>query len=118
LGKGVRHQYCQFHYVGNVARKLDPDLKTLGEEVRKTDSDLRGFQRDLLRIETAAKEAEESVPADLPIALELCQAAHAEARRHARAPYQPPAWKRHEGLERVAETVARARQKKGGPGRT
>lgn len=116
LGKDVRHQFCQFHYVGNVAKKLDPDLKALGEEIRNMDSDLRGFQRDLLRAETAAAESGEPVPADLPIAQELCDAAHAEARRHARAPYQPPAWKRHEGLTRVAETVAQARRKKGGPG--
>ncbi len=118
LGCDVRHQYCQQHYVGNVAKMMEPDLKVLGEEVRKTESDLRVFQRDLTRTRTACEESGNPVPEDLPVAMELCQAARAEARRHARAPYQPPAWKRHEGLERVAKTVDEARRKKGGLGGT
>jgi len=118
LGKKVRHQYCQQHYVGNVAKKLEPDLKALGEEVRQTEAELREFQRDLTRIRNTNAETGQPIPADLPVALELCEAARAEARRHARAPYQPPAWKRHEGLERVARTVGEARRKKGGPGPT
>jgi len=118
LGKNVRHQYCQQHYVGNVAKKLEPELKVLGEEVRQTEAELREIQRDLLRTQKASEEAGRPAPTDLPVALDLCQAARAEARRHARAPYQPPAWKRHEGLERVARNVGQARQKKGDPGRT
>jgi hypothetical protein len=115
---GTRHQYCQQHYMGNVAKKLEPELQTLGEEVRHTEEGLREFQRDLVRTQKKRAETGQAVAADLPVALELCLAARAEARRQARAPYQPPAWKRHEGLERVAQTANQAWRKKGGRGRT
>ncbi len=118
LGKDVPHQYCQQHYIGNVAKKLEPDLKTLGEEVRQTESKLRELERDLTRIRDTNAEADKAIPTDLPVAMELCKAARAEARRHARGPYQPPALKRHEGLERVASAVGEARRKKKDPGCT
>ena len=117
LGRKVPHQYCQQHYVGNVAKMMEPDLQLLGEEVRQTEADLRKLQRDLTRVQAACEESKKPVPEDLPVALELCQAARAEARRHARAPYHPPALERHQGLERVAKTVDEARRKKGGLGR-
>ena len=115
---GTPHQLCQLHYVGNAAKPMDEDLKTLGAEVRQTEHDLRGYERILLRQTRKVEKADASVPADLGVSLELCQAARAEARRHARAPFDPPALKRHEGLERVARATAEARRKKGGRGRT
>ena len=112
---GVPHQFCQLHYVGNVAKPMDDDLKALGVEVRQTERDLRGYERILLR---QARKAEETAAPDLDVSLELCRSARAEARRTARAPFYPPALKRHEGLEKVARATAEARRKKGGLGRT
>ncbi len=97
---------------------MDDDLKTLGAEIRQTEHDLRAHERRLLRHKGDAQKKNEPVPADLGVSLELCQAARAEARRHARAPFDPPALKRHEGLERVARATTEARRKKGGLGRT
>jgi len=115
---GAKHQFCQLHYVGNAAKPMDDDLKALGAEIRQTEHDLRGYERILLRQTRKAGEANEPVPEDLGVSIELCEAARAEARRHARAPFDPPALKRHEGLEKGAEAVASARRKKGGLGRT
>lgn len=115
---GTPHQFCQLHYVGNAAKPMDEDLKALGADIRQTEHDLRGYERILLRQTRKAQETNEAIPADLGVSFELCEAARAEARRHARAPFHPPALKRHEGLEKVAEAVASARRKKGGLGRT
>jgi hypothetical protein len=115
---GTPHQLCQLHYVGNAAKPMDEDLKTLGAEIRACEHDLRACERRLLTHKRKAEEEKEPVPEDLGVSLELCQAARAEARRHARAPFDPPALKRHEGLERVARATTEARRKKGGLGRT
>ena len=115
---GTPHQLCQLHYVGNAAKPMDEDLKALGAEVRQTEHDLRAYERKLLKHKKGMEQKEEHLPADLGVSLELCEAARAEARRHARAPFDPPALKRHEGLERVARATAEARRKKGGRGRT
>ena len=115
---GTPHQLCQLHYVGNAAKPMDEDLKALGTEIRQTEHDLRAHERRLLRHKRDAQKKNEPVPADLGVSLELCRAARAEARRHARAPFDPPALKRHEGIERVARATTETRRKKGGPGRT
>lgn len=115
---GTPHQLCQLHYVGNAAKPMDEGLKALGAEIRQTEHDLRACERRLLKHRRSAEEKKEPVPEDLGVSLELCQAARAEARRHARAPFDPPALKRHEGLQRVARATAEARRKKGGRGRT
>jgi hypothetical protein len=115
---GTPHQFCQLHYVGNAAEPMDEDLKALGAEIRQTEHDLRAYERRLVKHKRSAEEKKEPVPEDLGVSLELCRAARAEARRHARAPFDPPALRRHEGLERVAHAATEARRKKGGRGRT
>jgi hypothetical protein len=115
---GTPHQLCQLHYVGNAAKPMDEDLQALGAEIRQTEHDLRACERRLLKHKRRAEDMKEPVPADIGVSLELCQAARAEARRHARAPFDPPALKRHEGLERVARATTEARRGKGGRGRT
>jgi len=115
---GVPHQLCQVHYIGNAAKPMEDDLKALGAEIRETEENLRRFQRKLIRCKSKAEKKNEAPPEDLEVSLELCEAARAEARRHARAPFHPPPIKRHEGLETVAQATAEARRKKGGLGRT
>jgi len=115
---GTPHQFCQLHYVQNAAKPMEGDLKALGTEIRDTEQDLRSYERTLLRHKSRAEKEKGPVPEDLGVSLDLCQAARAEARRTARAPFDLPAVKRHDGLERVAEATASARRKKGGLGRT
>jgi hypothetical protein len=115
---GTPHQFCQLHYVGNAARPMEEDLQKLGAEIRLVEHALRGCERKLMRDKAAAGSGTSRAAEDLDVSLELCRAARAEARRHARAPFDPPALKRHEGIERVARATAEARRKKGGPGRT
>jgi len=112
---GVKHQLCQLHYLKNVGKPMDKDLKALGAEVQRTEEELRHYQRKLLR-KAAPRDAEPSP--DLGVSLQLTEAARAEARRSARAPFDPPALRRHKGLENVRAAVQDARRKKGGLGIT
>lgn len=112
---GVKHQLCQLHYLKNVGKPMDRDLKALGAEVQRTEEELRHYQRKLLR---KAEQQNAGPSPDLGVSLELIEAARAEARRAARAPFNPPALRRHEGLETVRAAVHEARQKKGGRGST
>jgi len=113
---GVRHQFCQVHYVKNVAKPMAADLCSLGAEVRETEQALRKFQRSLIHKRKKAEEKDQPLPEDLQVTEKLCEVARAEARCHGKAPLDPPALKRHQGLEKVAEAVREARQKKGGRG--
>ena len=76
-------QLCQLHYVGNAAKPMDEDLKALGAEIRACEHDLRACERRLLKHKRRAEDKKEPVPVDLGVSLELCEAARAEARRHA-----------------------------------
>lgn len=113
---GAPHQFCQRHYLENVAEPMEQDLTALGEDVRKREEKLRKFQRDLIRLETKAKADGKPVPEDLPTALEFCEAARAAARTHGRPITNPSPLKRHNELKRVEKAVARASRKKGGIG--
>lgn len=115
---GVKHQLCQLHYLKNVGKPMDEELKALGTEVGRTEEELRHYQRKLLRKAAQAEQQNAAPPPDLGVSLELTEAARAEARRSARAPFNPPALRRHEGLETVRASVHEARQKKGGLGTT
>ncbi len=115
---GVPHQFCQLHFLKNVAKPMDDDLSSLGAEIRQTEEALREFQRELIHKEKKAKEKGEAVAEDLEVARDFCEIARATARCHGRAPLDPPALKRHEGVEKVTEAVREARRKKGVHGQT
>jgi hypothetical protein len=115
---GVPHQFCQRHYLHNVAKPLEKDLAALGEDVRVREEQLREFQRDLVRLEAKAQAAGRPVPADLEVAKEFCEAARAGARLHGKATTDPAAIKRHKELERVQKAVSKAARKKGGTGKS
>jgi hypothetical protein len=94
---GTPHQLRQLHYpevgtprersgrsgVGNAAKPMDEHLKAIGAEIRACEHDLRACERRLVKHKRRAEEKKEPVPADLGVSLELCEAARAEARRHA-----------------------------------
>lgn len=115
---GVPHQFCQRHYLHNVAKPLDKDLAALGEDVRSREKKLREFQRDLVRLERKAEAEGKPLPADLKTAREFCEAARAGARLHGKPTTDPAPIKRHKELERVQKAVAKASRKKGGTGRS
>jgi hypothetical protein len=113
---GVRHQFCQRHYLDNVAKPMEKDLAALGEEVRGREEKLREFHRGLIRVEAQAEAKGTPVPADMKTAMEFCEAARAGARIHGKTTTDPAPIKRQKELERVQKAVSRASRKKGGVG--
>lgn len=115
---GVPHQFCQRHYLSNVAKPMEKDLAALGDDVRCREEQLREFQRDMIRLEAKAQAEGTPVPADVKTAQEFCEAARAAARVHGKSTTDPSPIKRHKELARVQEAVSKASRKKGGTGRT
>lgn len=113
---GVLHQFCQRHYLSNVAKPMEKGLADLGKIIREKEEKLREFERKIIRLETKLKSEGKTPPADLEIARDLCGAARTAARRHGRNLTDPPALKRHTEIKRVERAVKQANRKKGGIG--
>jgi hypothetical protein len=111
----VPHQFCQLHFLKRCAAPLDGPLVTLGKEVARAAEKLRAIRRELLQARPPKTEAE---AAERLVAEELLLAAHAASKCSGRAPFVPPALKRHERMLRVGEAVERAATKKGDRGRS
>jgi hypothetical protein len=111
----VPHQFCQLHFLKRCAAPLDGPLVTLGKEVARAAEKLRAIRRELVQARPPKNEAE---AAERAVAEDLLLAAHAASKCSGRAPFVPPALKRHEAMLRVGAAVERAAAKKGGAGRS
>lgn len=111
----VPHQFCQLHFLKRCAAPLDGPLVTLGKEVARAAEKLRAIRRELVQTPPPKSEAEQ---AERAVAEDLLLAAHAASKCSGRAPFVPPALKRHERMLSVGEAVQRAAAKRGGPGRS
>lgn len=111
----VPHQLCQIHFAKRCAEPLDRPHAKLGEEVARSAEKLRAIRRLLLQASPPQSEAER---AERELAHALLLAAHAASKVSGRAPFEPPALKRHERMLRVAEAAERAAAKVGGASRS
>lgn len=111
---GVPHQFCQRHYLSNVAKPMEKGLADLGKICREKEEKLRAFERKIIRLETKLQSEGKTPPADLEIARDLCGAARTAARRHGRNLTDPSALKRQSEIKRVERAVKQAYRKKGG----
>ena len=106
------HQFCQFHFIKRCEQPLEKTLVRLGVEVARAAERLRALRR---KLDSGTLKPAPN-PAEREAAAELLLAAHAGSKVSGRAPFDPPALKRHERLLAVAEAVEAATAKKGGPG--
>jgi hypothetical protein len=111
----VPHQFCQLHFLKRCAAPLDGPLVALGKEVARAAEKLRAIRRAIVQAPPPKAEAE---AAERDLAEDLLLAAHAASKCSGRAPFVPPALKRHEAMLRVGAAVERAAAKKGVPGRS
>ncbi|MFQ5600461.1 MAG: hypothetical protein ACE5G2_07900, partial [Candidatus Krumholzibacteriia bacterium] len=96
------------------ATALDTSLSQLADEVKKTGKKVRELKRKLKTPKPPASEAEAE---ERKAAERLLLHAHAASKVSGRAPFHPPALKRHERLLAVRDAATRA-AKKGGTGRS
>lgn len=109
----ARHQYCQVHYVGNLA-----------EPVAKVDRELRNDVKEAMRgkvgeIEKAIKQGhggKKSLKADEgDVLLDLCAGIRSLLRRNGKQPYHPPGIRLVKDLIELRESVRQMKREKGGP---
>jgi len=102
------HQYCQLHYIKRCAAPLKKPLAQLASEIKNVGDEVRALKRKLKQAQPAASEAE---AAERKVAEGLLTAAHAASKVSGRAPFAPPALKRHERLLAVRNAADRAAKK-------
>jgi hypothetical protein len=93
---GVSHQYCQTHFLKNVAKQMETDLSTLAEATADAATSLRKLEKELpQQAETRESQAE------LDLAKKLCVAARTGSKASGDGILDPTALKRFERLEAV-----------------
>lgn len=99
----VPHQYCQTHFLKNVAKHMDPDLSVLSEAVKETAQSLRRLEKAL-----PLKVDDPSVQADVDLAKRLCEAGRRASKLSGDTLLDPTALKRAERLNAVQDTADEA----------
>ena len=124
----IPHQYCQQHYLGNLAKPLKEDNQRLEEAAREVVTALRDVRRTVERRGAAAPLPDEaraaegsrgpapSLPAasdDAKIADALALAGTTVGAVSGRATLDPPGLKRFERLQEVRRAAEQAAKKRG-----
>lgn len=116
----VPYQFCQYHYLGNLAKPLNEDLKKIAKEIRNQIKEFKEFRKELLklqkRVSTEPKDTDPSL-AEISIALEFCELIFVAAKSAGKPPLAPVALKRYQVLLKIRKTVRKCLQKPGGPWR-
>jgi hypothetical protein len=134
------HQFCQTHYLKNVAEPVEEEARALEEAAREVVTALRDVERRLER-QGSAQEAtaevrpvpapvektpaadppsgpSENAPAAMPetqVAAALARAGTTVGKVSGRPILEPAGLKRFERLEEVRRAAQKAARKKGGP---
>lgn len=117
---GIPYQWCQYHFLKNLAIPMEEDLKELGESIRKGLSALKELRKKILKKrEKVLKSPEFRDPTlkEIELALDLCDKAIAACKTSGKPPLDPTACKRYKVLFQVREAVRIALQRSGGPWR-
>lgn len=110
----VRHQLCQFHYVGNLAEPLVKKDHKLHKAIKESMPELGDIERKIQQ-EVATKGSSLSKP-HASVLGDLCEIIRTLLRRPGKPPFDPPGLKLFQELQelrQVAQEMKRA--KKGGP---
>ena len=114
------YQWCQFHYLENLAKPLEEELKKLGQGIRQGISEIKKFRKKLLEMqERIAQKSKPNDPSaeELATALHFCELLLVAAKITGKAPLDPSPVKRYQRLLDVRGAVRKALQKSGGPWR-
>ena len=118
---GVKHQFCQSHYLTNVKKPMEEGLGKLGDGVAKVTCAVKGFARKIMVAEeqaaladTGVTFADSSVTAEeLELVKGLCKAAVAGGKASGDPILGPAPVKRFERLELVKGMAKKATEKQG-----
>lgn len=107
---GVPHQYCQLHFLKNLAKPMESDIAVLGSAIRDILTALKRVERVI--DDKAAKV--KSSPAEVKVAKEILKAARAAATVSGDAVLNPAPVKRFQRMQKVLDTAKLAAKKRGG----
>ena len=125
---GIPHQYCQTHFLSNLAKPLKEDDQELARGAKETVLELRKVQRTIERCfpevavgasegkvadETAGAPRAETTLAEARVAAALVRAGTTAGVVSGRPITDPPGHKRVQRLQEVRAAAERAAQKKG-----
>jgi hypothetical protein len=129
---GIPHQYCQTHFLSNLAKPLKEDDQELARAAKETVLELRKIQRTIERrfpevtlgravgepkgVETDRKESNQpsaEALAEATVAAALARAGTTAGVVSGRPITDPPGYKRHQRLHEVRAAVDQAAQKRG-----
>ena len=100
---GVPHQYCQTHFLKNVAKHMDPDLSVLSEAVKEAAQSLRRVEKAL-----PLKVDDPNAQAEVDLARRLCEAGRRASKVSGDTLLDPTPLKRAERLNAVEDTANEA----------
>ncbi len=101
----VPHQFCQLHFINRCAEPLAAPLKELGAEIEEVGQQVRAMRREVATLPPARTGDDRD---ERELVSGLLEAAHAATKVSGRAPFNPPALKRHERLQQVSKTASSA----------
>ncbi|MBN2220467.1 MAG: transposase, partial [Kosmotogaceae bacterium] len=116
----VPYQWCQFHYLENLAKPIEEDLKKLGQGIREGINAIKKFRKKLLKLqERIAQKTKPNDPSleEISLALQFCEILLIAAKTGGKPPLDPSALKRYYRLLDIRSAVRKAIQKPGGPWR-
>jgi hypothetical protein len=114
----VPHQFCQLHFLKNVAEPLEQDEQTLTEAAADVVRNLREVERSIerqSRSEGAQHDGAAPPGEEAAMMAALAQVGTTVGTVSGRPITDPPGLKRVERLTEVRDAVFEAAQKKGGP---
>lgn len=114
----VPHQFCQLHFLKNVAEPLEPDEQALTQAAADVVRNLREVERSIERQSRSGGEKRDGaapVGDEAAMAAALARVGTTVGTVSGRPITDPPGLKRIERLTEVRDAVFKAGQKKGGP---
>lgn len=111
LFPGVPHQYCQYHYLKDIAQPLTNEDRTLKKSLKHN---IRGIRSVEKKIKEASQDGQKELPPELEVIDGYTHAMRAVLLEDGRPPLDPPGIKIYEQLQQIEQSIANC-LKKGAP---
>lgn len=111
----VRHQLCQFHYVGNLAAPVVAQDRKLHKDIKESLPELGQVERQI-QADTEANNGSSLSKPQASVLLDLCETIRSILRRTGKPPFDPPGLRLFQELTELRQAAQEMRKrKKGGP---
>jgi hypothetical protein len=109
---GVPHQYCQLHYVSNLAKPVAKEDQKLRADMRESMGDLTEIQKDFSEQSTAGGQLTST---QAEVLHDVCESIRSVLSAPGKLPFRPPGIRLFASLKELQQLVRAMRREKGGP---